>query len=310
MMITRALIADKIDTYHYKVRIPMYNKSESAVGSTPNNELYTACVSNTPGIIPAYNVGNAVYIGFESSDTSTPVILGALLNANAISIQNDINATSLTVSIDTHLSKDTTIGTVSPDNIATLEGQTIRIKNEFERVDAAYATVVDDIGSINNTIIYMQEHDEKADADAARVAARVATNESDIADNARDITNHRGDSTAHITADERTSWNNASNHTTQNGVHVTSAQKTNWNNHINNTSIHVTSSNTTAWNSHIKNTDIHITATERSNWNNKAPSSHTHTNFGTMILTENITYGKTLPTNPTKGQIFFLLESE
>ena len=62
--------------------------------------------------------------------------------------------------------------------------------------------------------------------------------------NSADLTAHTGNNTIHITADERTKWNNA----------------------------------TTTLASHIGDTTVHVTADERTKWNNAATSSHTHAN--------------------------------
>lgn len=309
MTIERAIVVDKIDLYHYKVRIPTLNKSEAAVGSTPNRELYTACVSSSPGIIPAYNTGNAVYVGFEYSDSSAPVILGALLNDSATNIQSNIYATSLTVSIDTHLSSDTHIGKVTPDNIATLEGQSIRIKSEFERVDALQAETQTSIREINNTIIYMQEHDEKADADAVRLAKRVTDNEHSIQTNAGNISSHSSNTVAHVTQSNKNEWNDAytKRHTHSNKSELDK----------------ILSGDKAKWDDAHSKRHTHANATElakiesgdKSRWDgyasSKANASHNHTSLTdvTRIIFTSASYGTAdPPASATKGQIYFKLE--
>ena len=88
--------------------------------------------------------------------------------------------------------------------------------------------------------------------------------------NKTDLTAHTGNSTIHITADERTKWNSA----------VTTLAS-----HSGNTTVHITSDERTKWNgaattlaSHSGDTIVHITSAERTKWNNAATSSHTHAN--------------------------------
>ena len=70
------MIVAPVDKFSYTVSIPKLNKSASSVGGTPDNDLYVAHVVTTAGIIPAYSKNDLIYVGFENSEESTPVILG------------------------------------------------------------------------------------------------------------------------------------------------------------------------------------------------------------------------------------------
>ena len=291
MILERAIVVQKIDDYHYKVRIPSLNKSGSAVGSTPDAELYTATVVSPPGLVPAYQQGNAVFVSFENTDSSSPVIVGALLNDNAAKIQSDIFTTSLTVSTNVKLPAETQIGDVTAENISVLVGQTVRVNSEFERVDNTLSSISSNIRGIDNKIIYMEEHSKEVDANAVKLANRVSSTEATLLQTRESLIKHVEGEIRHVTGGDKENWNTAFKHSSNSNVHVTSAQKEAWTNHKNDTT-------------------SHITTNERKDWNSKAAANHTHTAFSSMVLTDGVTYGKTLPTSPSKGQLFFLLESD
>jgi len=75
-MILRALIENKEDAYHYRIRIPLLNKSEGSANATSYEDLYIAPVCTFPGIKINFVKGDVVFVAFESNDYSKPVILG------------------------------------------------------------------------------------------------------------------------------------------------------------------------------------------------------------------------------------------
>lgn len=99
-----------------------------------------------------------------------------------------------------------------------------------------------------------------------------------------ELDSHSGDTTIHITATERTNWNDAnskkhshSNKTVLDGI--TSALITAWNNAV----------------THISDTVVHITATERKNWD--AASTHAnsaHAPSGATVVADSETNGNIL----------------
>ena len=304
MIVERALIVSKVDEYRYTVRIPSMNKSAAAVGSTPDDELYTACVSTSPGIVPAYNKGDAVYISFEHAVCNTPMILGALLNENSRRIQSDIYATSLTVNTNVTLPRNTTIGKVTADNIATLEGQTIRVNSEFQRLDTTQQNIQSDIESINTTIVFMQEHDEEADANVLRLTNRVSTIESDT-------DAHYNNTTIHVTADEKTKWDGKADKVSNaKAGHLASLTKTG------NLQDSGYKASDFAPLSHAHDDRYYTESEMDTKLGSKSDAAHTHTELtldkATLqtIILKTQSYGSDLPSTPTTGQLFFLLESE
>lgn len=88
-----------------------------------------------------------------------------------------------------------------------------------------------------------------------------------------DLTKHTGNTTIHITAEERTAWNEHKADTTR---HITAEEREAWNAntedttaHVEDTTVHITAEERTAWNEHKADTISHITAAERTAWNEK-----------------------------------------
>lgn len=77
-MIQKGIIAQVIDKYNYKVRIPKYDKIESATYSTKLDDLSSGIVCSIPGIDIAYVEDDVVLVSFENDELSKPVILGLL----------------------------------------------------------------------------------------------------------------------------------------------------------------------------------------------------------------------------------------
>lgn len=77
-MIQKGIIAQVIDKYNYKVRIPKYDKVESATYSTKTDDLSSGIVCTVPGIEVVYVEGDVVLLSFENGELSKPVILGLL----------------------------------------------------------------------------------------------------------------------------------------------------------------------------------------------------------------------------------------
>lgn len=98
-MIYRAIINSLEDNgYQAKIRIPYLDRAPTVAGALPQFDLYTACISTTPGCYPTYIPGDVVYVDFEQDDMSRPIIIGALYRQNMLSKVNifadDISADS------------------------------------------------------------------------------------------------------------------------------------------------------------------------------------------------------------------------
>lgn len=210
-MLERAIIEQKIDDYHYKVRIPAFDKSTTAIGSTRQSELYTATLSVSPGVAPTFKSGNVVCVLFESNDLSTPVIVGLLFNDNFSRIQADALFSSLNVEVDTKLSSETTIGRVTSKNIASLENNTRNIAKKFQDIDTFEQDTEDELKTLSGNI---HELDEKVNEVNTSIR--------------NDMKKHTNNTGIHTSKSEKST---ISNHINDSDIHVTSQQKSDWDNH-------------------------------------------------------------------------------
>lgn len=118
----RGIVEQVVDTYHVRVRMPRLNKLSTSVGATPTNELSVATLCTVPGCSPNLRQGDIVYIDFEDDDEGVPIVVGMLFNERGKSTYTDYNMNSLKVNVNAELPGDTSIGQVSKDSIACLQG--------------------------------------------------------------------------------------------------------------------------------------------------------------------------------------------
>lgn len=112
-MLLKAIVVEVIDQYSVRVRVPRYDKIETAFLPTSNEDLAIAPVCSPPGIFPVYKPGDVVIVGFENDMPSMPIVLGQLFcekNSNSLS---SVTCDSLSVEVSAVLTKDTTIGNVT-----------------------------------------------------------------------------------------------------------------------------------------------------------------------------------------------------
>ena len=127
-MLTKGYIVEiPLNDNKYKVRVPFY---ENAVENS-EEVILTATLSQSPGIVKGYSIGDCVYLSFEDNDISRPVIIGKLLNDTG-NIAENIKATNLEVSGKVVLPQNTSIGGVTPENIRSLIGNTNNLKWQIE----------------------------------------------------------------------------------------------------------------------------------------------------------------------------------
>ena len=108
-MITKGIVEEIVDNYFVKVRIPVLDKAQNALQSTPTHNLPTATVCTIPNCRPNLRQGDIVFVGFEDNSLIQPIILGCLYKENLTNSLIDLNVNSLNVAVDTKLSKNTSI---------------------------------------------------------------------------------------------------------------------------------------------------------------------------------------------------------
>lgn len=123
-MITRAIIEEKINEYKYRVRIPIFDGSKNSSTSTTTKDLCIAVASIPKGIYNSLQKDDVVIVGFENNNMGTPIIIGQLYreSLNALKEFPTITTDVLTVNNQVNLPKNTTIGTITYENLFTLVG--------------------------------------------------------------------------------------------------------------------------------------------------------------------------------------------
>ena len=133
-MLNRAIIESLIDEFHVRVRIPRMHKISEAVGATPNDELPVATICAPAGIMPAYNVGDIVFIDYENDDLGTPIVIGSLCSAVKVPSHCDITATTLQVNSSANLPTNTSIGEVSASSLGYVLGTDDNIQKQIDTI--------------------------------------------------------------------------------------------------------------------------------------------------------------------------------
>lgn len=113
-MITKAYVEEKVDNYKYRVRIPLFDRTNEATYYTQFEDLSVATACVPKGINNSIEVGDVVFLGFEDNDASQPIILGQLYREALVKDPNTFaNLLSLKVQQNAQLPVDTTIGNIN-----------------------------------------------------------------------------------------------------------------------------------------------------------------------------------------------------
>ena len=143
-MICKAIVEQIINDYKVKVRVPTFHRGEESIGATPSIDVPTAIMCVQPGIYSTLKVKDIVMVDFEDDNVDKPVIVGLLFSENSKKSLPDIVANSLEVNVNTKLSKDTTIGEVTADNIFTLKGVHTNVQKQFDDLTKRVKKMEDD----------------------------------------------------------------------------------------------------------------------------------------------------------------------
>lgn len=133
MKLTKSYIVEKVSN-KYRVRIPIYHGIEGSAGSTETSNLPLATVCSLKGSSNIYTSGDVVYVFFEDNDLGKPVILGSLVASEKSKTNIDLDIDKLLVSGKATLPEDTTIGTVSPQEIKALDGVRGGIQSQIDNI--------------------------------------------------------------------------------------------------------------------------------------------------------------------------------
>lgn len=114
------------DDNKYEVRLPFF---EDAIEDA-EEIVYEATVSEAPGILQGYNVGDVVYCAFEDNDNARPVIIGKLFAKELENVGAEIQTLDLDVIHRATLPKNTTIGDATTSDVANIKD----IKNKVSKM--------------------------------------------------------------------------------------------------------------------------------------------------------------------------------
>lgn len=144
-MITKGIVEDIIDTYQVRVRLPIFDKVDGAKNATKNEDLSIGTVCCLPNSSYQVNVGDVVFVGFEDNDISKPIILGQLYRDVDSNTLMSLVLGTLETKTSTVLSKNTTIGDVSANEIKCLSGIKTNIQQQLN-------SIIEDISKIKEKL--------------------------------------------------------------------------------------------------------------------------------------------------------------
>ena len=145
-MIYRAIIEQVIDKYTAKIRIPVIHRSTMSAQHSKLESLPIAKICTLSNSHPNIKTGDIVAVAFENGDSTKPIIIGYLyLEENLKSNGISTTMSSLQVTEEAKLSEETSIGSVSSENIKQLKGATKNIQQQLNEI----ITRLDDLESKN-----------------------------------------------------------------------------------------------------------------------------------------------------------------
>ena len=135
-MLLKAIVVEKIDNYSLKIRIPRYNKVDTAFMATPDEDLCIAPICTPPGVIPNYELGDVVIVGFENDLWNQPIILGQLYCNKNMESTSEFNASSLRVKDESILSEATNIGELKYSDIINTKNTRNNIQYQLDCLES------------------------------------------------------------------------------------------------------------------------------------------------------------------------------
>lgn len=153
-MITRAIIEEVVDLFSYRVRIPIFDRIESATHHTSFENLLIAKASVSKGSNNQFQKGDVVFVAFENNDLGSPVIIGHLYRNALLQDQLGpiIEATNLTITGKASLPITTTIGDLSYNQLFYLSNVESDIQAQINDVQAQINDVESDVQAQNTRV--------------------------------------------------------------------------------------------------------------------------------------------------------------
>ena len=121
-MVCKAIIQEIISNYKVRVRVPTFHRGEESIGATPSLDTPTATICIPPSIYPSLRKNDIVWVDFEDDNVDKPVVMGILYSSSCYNTKSDVKGTNLEVDSSATLPTNTSIGTITPENIEKLSG--------------------------------------------------------------------------------------------------------------------------------------------------------------------------------------------
>ena len=133
-MITKAIVEQVVSPYEVKVRIPLLDRTTMSSLATSTENLNSATICTLPNCYTNIQVGDVVFVGFEDNTYYKAVVLGHLAREAMTETYANVTFSTLNVREVTALPSDTSIGNVSAENIAHLEGTRDNLQKQIDNL--------------------------------------------------------------------------------------------------------------------------------------------------------------------------------
>lgn len=154
-MVTKAIIDSIESPYQVKVRIPLINSVTSFSQATAKENLSSAIICTLPKCQFIPEVGDIVIVAFEDNDAGKPIIIGCLFKESGNTSSINLVGNSLNISGTTKLSEQTTIGTISYNELLQVKNIIANLKGINDQIQITQQIQENTIyyveGSINPT---------------------------------------------------------------------------------------------------------------------------------------------------------------
>lgn len=132
-MITRAIVDSVLDSYTFKIRIPILNRTSSSTVKTSSALLPEAVVCCSPGYSMNLQPGDVVIVARDDTEKDW-TILGLLFTSSMRESTADLVLNDLRVVNAVTLPDNTSIGSVSNKNIQCLSGVKENIQKQLDEI--------------------------------------------------------------------------------------------------------------------------------------------------------------------------------
>ena len=153
-MITKAIIEAVVDKYTLKIRVPRLDRTVSSTIKTATQDLNEAIVCTLPKCDPNLQPGDIVFVAIDEQNEDDMIILGHLYREHTRSNACDLILSHLQVDTIAELPIQTTIGSVTSDNIKTLEGSSDNIQLQLNTI----TSTLSDLNNIVTNLVKQNNH--------------------------------------------------------------------------------------------------------------------------------------------------------